>query len=281
MKYIGAHVSIAGGVANAPVNAAAIGATAFALFTKNQRQWKAAPVTPEEGVAFREACAARGFAAAAILPHDSYLINLAQPDPEKRRAAVDAFTAELVRCRALGLDKLNFHPGSHLGKLDDDAGIRAIAEGVRAALDETEGVCAVFENTAGQGSTLGRSLEELAALLEATGRPGRVGVCLDSCHASAAGYDLATDEGIEEFLARFEALIGFGQLRGMHFNDAKGPIGSRLDRHAPLGDGTLGWKFFARVMGDPRFDGIPLILETPEPERWPEEIAELRRLAGA
>ena len=281
MKYIGAHVSIAGGIANAPRNAAAVGATAFALFTKNQRQWQAPAVTPEESVAFRRACAECGFAPAAILPHDSYLINLAQPDPEKRRAAVAAFTAELRRCRDLGLDKLNFHPGSNLGKTDPAEGIRAIAEGVRAALDEVEGVVAVFENTAGQGSTLGRSLEELAAMLEATDRPGRVGVCLDSCHAAAAGYDLATPEGADAFFARFGELVGFDLLRGMHLNDAKGAIGSHLDRHAPLGDGVLGWEFFRRVMTDPRFDGIPLVLETPDPERWPREIAELRRLAGA
>ena len=279
MKYIGAHVSIAGGIANAPANAAALGATAFSLFTKNQRQWQAPEVTPEESSAFREACAGHGFTPAAILPHDSYLINLAQPDPEKRRAAVAAFTAELRRCRALGLDKLNFHPGSNLGKTGTAEGIRAIAEGVRSALDEVEGVTAVFENTAGQGSTLGRSFEELAAMLEATDRPDRVGVCLDSCHAAAAGYDLVTAEGIDAFFARFAELIGFEHLRGMHLNDAKGAVGSRLDRHAPLGDGVLGWEFFRRVMRDPRFDGIPLVLETPEPERWPEEIAELRRLA--
>ena len=280
MKYIGAHVSIAGGVANAPRNAAALGATAFALFTKNQRQWQAPPITPEEGAAFRAACAESGFAPAAILPHDSYLINLAQPDPAKRRAAVEAFTAELRRCRDLGLDKLNFHPGSNLGKSTAAEGIRTIAEGVRAALDEVEGVAAVFENTAGQGSTLGGSLEELAEMLEATDRPGRVGVCLDSCHAAAAGYDLATAEGTDAFFTRFGELIGFDLLRGMHLNDAKGAVGSHLDRHAPLGDGVLGWDFFARVMADPRFDGIPLVLETPEPERWPAEIAELRRLAG-
>ena len=243
MKYIGAHVSIAGGVANAPRNAAALGANAFALFTKNQRQWRAPALTQPEIAAFRAACTRHGFGPEAILPHDSYLINLGKNAPAE--------------------------------------GIRTIAEGVRAALDETEGVAAVFENTAGQGSTLGRSLEELAAMIEATARPGRVGVCLDSCHAAAAGYDLAAPEGADAFFARFDELIGFELLRGMHLNDAKGAIGSHLDRHAPLGDGVLGWEFFRRVMSDPRFDGIPLILETPEPERWQREIAELRRFAGA
>jgi len=280
MKLIGAHVSIAGGVANAPLNAKAIGGTAFAMFTKNQRQWQAPPLTENEIAAFRRNCEDNGYKPEAILPHDSYLINLAQPDPGKRAAAVAAFIHEMERCQQLGLDRLNFHPGSHLGKNTVAEGIANIADGVRKAVDEVPGVTAVFENTAGQGSTLGGSLEELAAMLEAVDRDKQVGVCIDTCHAAAAGYDLDTPEGFDSFFSRFEELIGFRYLRGVHLNDTNSLTGSHLDRHAPLGDGRLGMELFKRIAADPRFDDIPLILETPEPERWPTEIAALQYAAG-
>ena len=280
MKFIGAHVSIAGGVENAPLNARAIGATAFALFTKNQRQWSAPPLPPESVAAFRERCRAGGYTPERILPHDSYLINLCQPDPIKRRAAQQAFTAELERCRILGLDRLNFHPGSHLNVLTPAEAIAAVAESVRIALDEVPEVTAVFENTAGQGTNLGSRFEELAAMLEAVDRPGRVGVCLDTCHAFAAGYDLLSETGFEQTFADFDRLIGFGCLRGMHLNDSRSGLGGRLDRHDSLGHGKLGWPVFERIMRDPRFDGIPLILETVDPALWPEEIARLAQAAA-
>ena len=279
MNRFGAHVSIAGGVGNAPANAAAIGADAFALFTKNQRQWSAPPLDAASIAEFRERCAASGFAPEYVLPHDSYLINLGNPDPGKRRAAVEAFTAELERCAALGLVKLNFHPGSHLGKCTVEEALTNISVGVRAALDAVPGVMAVIENTAGQGSCVGGPFAELGTLMEKIDRPGRVGVCFDTCHAYAAGYDLATPEGYEKTMAEFAAAVGFEHLAGMHLNDAQGVCGGHLDRHAPIGDGALGVETFRRIVNDPRIDNVPLILETPEPDRWAAEIRLLRSLA--
>jgi len=280
MKFIGAHVSIAGGVENAPVNARAISATAFAMFTKNQRQWKASPLTDANKAAFSANLAAAGIAPEHVLPHDGYLINLAQPDGEKRRSAVDAFTDEMRRCHELGLKLLNFHPGSTKGEVADETGMEFVAAGVRSALAAVPGVVAVFENTAGQGSCLGSSFAQLAKMLELVGMPERVGVCLDTCHAFAAGYALDDAAGRREFLAEFGEVVGFEYLKGMHLNDAQGVRGGHLDRHAPLGEGALKWECFADLMADPRLDGIPLILETPDDTRWAAEIAELKRLAG-
>ena len=279
MKYIGAHVSISGGVENAPLNAAALGATAFALFTKNQRQWNAPAYTAEQIAAFKENCRKFNYTPAQILPHDSYLINLGQPDPVKRERALAAFVDELTRCHQLGLDRLNFHPGSTLKLVSETEGCRIIGETVRAALDEVPDVCAVFENTAGQGSNLGYTFEQLALMLETVDRPGRVGVCIDTCHAFAAGYDLASAEGFERTFAEFEEKIGFEYLRGMHLNDAKGVLGQKLDRHDSLGRGNLGIEVFERIAADARFDHIPLILETPDESIWQQEIAGLQKLA--
>ena len=279
MKYIGAHVSTQGGVENAPLNARDIGATAFALFTKNQRQWVAPALKAESIAAFKENCRKYGYTPDMILPHDSYLINLGQPDPEKRKQSLNAFIDELRRCQQLGLDRLNFHPGSHLKLITETECIKLIAESVRTALDEVEGVTAVFENTAGQGSNLGYSFEQLAMMLEETGRPDRVGVCIDTCHAFAAGYDLSTPEGFEKVFEEFESRIGFGYLKGMHLNDAKGVLGSRLDRHHSLGEGNLGWDAFKRIVQDDRFDNIPLILETIDESLWLEEVKKLKEYA--
>lgn len=279
MKYIGAHVSIAGGVENAPLNAHAIGATAFAMFTKNQRQWTAPAYTPDNIVRFKENCARCGYAPAQILPHDGYLINLGQPDPAKRKAAQEAFLDEMSRCHQLGLDRLNFHPGSHLNKIPEADCLALIAEGVRLAVDAVPEVAAVIENTAGQGSNLGFSFEQLGELIRLIDRPGRVGVCLDTCHAFAAGYDL-TDGGYDLTMAHFEKCVGFQYLKGMHLNDAKAGLGSHLDRHESLGRGTLGWQVFQKLMQDPRLDGIPLVLETVDADLWPEEIARLKEFAG-
>jgi len=281
MKFIGAHVSIAGGVENAPVNAKSIGATAFAMFTKNQRQWKASPLGEPSIRAFGENLRAAGIAPAHVLPHDGYLINLAQPDPEKRRSAVEAFTDEMRRCHELGLKLLNFHPGSTKGEVSDATGMEFVAAGVRAALEAVPGVVAVFENTAGQGSCLGASFAQLKKMLELVGLPERVGVCLDSCHAFAAGYALDSASGRDDFLSEFGETIGFDKLRGMHLNDAQGVRGGHLDRHAPLGEGALKWECFEQLMHDPRLDGIPLILETPDESRWAAEISALMEFASA
>lgn len=279
MKYIGAHVSAAGGVENAPANAHGIGATGFALFTKNQRQWVAAPLTAAQIDAFRTACDKYGFTPAQILPHDSYLINLGHPEREALEKSRAAFLDEMQRCEALGLDRLNFHPGSHLQKISPERSLDLIAESINIALDKTRGVTAVIENTAGQGSNLGFAFEHLAYLIERVEDKSRVGVCIDTCHALAAGYDLRTAEACDKTFAELERVVGFEYLKGMHLNDAMKILGSHVDRHTPLGEGMIGMECFRYIMQDARFDGIPLILETPDEQRWPEEIALLKSLA--
>ena len=279
MKYIGAHVSAAGGVENAPANAHGIGATGFALFTKNQRQWVAAPLTAAQIDAFRKACDTYGYTPAQILPHDSYLINLGHPEREALEKSRAAFLDEMQRCEALGLDRLNFHPGSHLQKISPERSLDLIAESINIALDKTRGVTAVIENTAGQGSNLGFAFEHLAYLIERVEDNSRVGVCIDTCHAFAAGYDLRTAEACDKTFAELERVVGFGYLKGMHLNDAMKILGSHVDRHTPLGEGMIGMECFRYIMQDTRFDGIPLILETPDEQRWPEEIALLKSLA--
>ena len=279
MKYIGAHVSAAGGVENAPANAHGIGATGFALFTKNQRQWVAAPLTAAQIDAFRKACDKYGYTPAQILPHDSYLINLGHPEREALEKSRAAFLDEMQRCEALGLDRLNFHPGSHLQKISPERSLDLIAESINIALDKTRGVTAVIENTAGQGSNLGFAFEHLAYLIERVEDKSRVGGCIDTCHAFAAGYDLRTAEACDKTFAELERVVGFGYLKGMHLNDAMKILGSHVDRHTPLGEGMIGMECFRYIMQDARFDGIPLILETPDEQRWPEEIALLKSLA--
>ena len=272
MKYIGAHVSAAGGVENAPVNAHKIGAKAFALFTKNQRQWISAPLSQKSIDLFQENCEKYNFPVRYILPHDSYLINLGNPDPAMLKKSRNAFLDELQRCELLGLGLLNFHPGSTLKKISDEACMKLIAESINIALDKTKGVTAVIENTAGQGTNLGFEFEQLAFMIEHVEDKSRVGVCIDTCHSFAAGYDLSTEKGYDETFRRFDSVVGFNYLKGMHLNDAKKPLGSRIDRHESIGKGTIGLSAFKRIMHDPRFDNMPLILETPDDTLWAEEI---------
>ena len=272
MKYIGAHVSAGGGVENAPLNAAAIGAKAFALFTKNQRQWVAPQLTAGSIAKFKENCQKLGFAGDKILAHDSYLINLGNPDPEKRQQSLNAFIDEASRCQQLGIKLLNFHPGSHLKLISENECLKLIAEGIKTTLASVEDVTLVIENTAGQGSNVGYSFEHLAKLLEYVGDTSRVGVCIDTCHAFAAGYDLKTPENYDWTFQQFERLIGFEFLKGMHLNDSKGVLGKHLDRHHSIGEGELGLDVFKKLMQDNRFDNIPLILETIDETKWPEEI---------
>lgn len=281
MKYFGAHVSASGGVFNAPLNAAAIGADTFALFTKNQRQWNAPPLKPEDIARFQANCQQHNFDLSMILPHDSYLINLGQPDAGKAAAAHKAFTEEMLRCEALGLKRLNFHPGSHLKQIEMDECLQRIAEGINQALAATNGVMAVIENTAGQGSNVGFELEQIARIIEYCHDSELVKVCIDTCHSYAAGYDLKTLEGYAAFWQKFESLFGFDRLGGIHLNDAKAPLGSKLDRHASLGGGTLGWEFFERIAQDKNLDNVPIILETPVPELWADEIRHLKNAAAA
>ena len=280
MKYIGAHVSASGGVENAINNAKAIGATAFALFTKNQRQWLAPALTTPQIERFRSLMSDAGYTAQQVLPHDSYLINLGHPDKEGLDKSRESFFEEMRRCELLGLDRLNFHPGSHLKRISEEESLRLIAESINMALERTKGVTAVIENTAGQGSNLGFRFEHLAYIIDRVEDKSRVGVCLDTCHTFAAGYDLRTREALDATFSEFDRVVGFGYLRGMHLNDAMKPLGSRVDRHSPLGDGEIGWECFRYIMGDERFDEIPLILETPDEARWADEIAALKSFAN-
>ncbi len=276
MKYIGAHVSASGGVENAPVNAHNIGANAFALFTKNQRQWIAAPLTKSSIEKFRENCQRYGFSPMQILPHDSYLINLGHPEEDGLNKSREAFLDEMQRCEQLGLDRLNFHPGSHLNKIDIDSCLRRISDSINIALEKTKGVTAVIENTAGQGSNLGHTFEQIAQIIHYVEDKSRVGVCVDTCHSFAAGYDLSNAEGFRKAFDHFENIVGFKYLRGMHLNDAKKGLNSRVDRHDSIGAGLLGDQTFKILMKDNRFDNIPLILETPNEEIWRDEILQLR-----
>lgn len=274
MKYIGAHVSASGGVENAPLNAMAIGANAFALFTKNQRQWVSAPLTAKSIELFKENCAKSGIAPEYILPHDSYLINLGNPDEEAIQKSRAAFIDEMQRCEQLGLTMLNFHPGSHLNKISVEQCLDEIASNINLALSRTKGVTAVIENTAGQGSNVGNKLEEIRYIIDRIEDKNRVGVCIDTCHIYSAGYDIVND--YEAVFSAVDNIIGREYLRAIHLNDTKKPLASRVDRHESIGLGLLGMDFFKRFMKDPRFDNIPIVLETPDESRWSEEIALLR-----
>lgn len=278
MKYIGAHVSAAGGVENAPANAHEIGAKGFALFTKNQRQWNAKPLTDENIQKFKENCEKYGYKKGTILPHDSYLINLGHPVKANLEKSRNAFLDEMQRCEQLGIDRLNFHPGSHLNKISEEACLETIAESVNVALDKTKGVIAVIENTAGQGTNLGHTFEQIKYIIDRVEDKKRVGVCIDTAHAMAAGYDFLTDDSYKKFWDEFDKIIGFKYLKGMHLNDSKKEVGTRVDRHASIGEGFLGKNVFKNLMLDQRIDEIPLILETPNTNLWEKEIKLLYNL---
>ena len=275
MKYIGAHVSASGGVENAPLNAHEIGAKAFALFTRNQRQWKSSPLTSRSIDLFKERCAAYGYLPSQILPHDSYLINLGHPEAEGLTKSREAFLDEMQRCEQLGLDRLNFHPGSHLNAFPIDDCLDRIAESINEALNQTSGVTAVIENTAGQGTNLGHTFEQIAHIIDRVEDKSRVGVCIDTAHTLAAGYDIKTTEGFIDTFDKFDKIIGFSYLRGMHINDSKKDLASKVDRHDSIGKGLMGLTTFKMLMNDPRFDNIPMILETPDETLWAEEISYL------
>lgn len=278
MKYIGAHVSASGGISNAILNAEAIGANAFALFTRNQRSWVSKPLAQEEIHTFRTLLSERGFEARYVLPHDSYLINLGSPDEDTLAKSRVAFLDEMRRAQQLGLTMLNFHPGSHLNKISEEECLDQIAREINGALAETEGVTAVIENTAGQGSNLGWRFEHIRRIIDGVDDKSRVGVCIDTCHTLAAGYDLSTEMGYQFCFEDFENIIGMDYLRAIHLNDSKKASGSHVDRHETLGNGFLGRDFFVRFMHDPRFDNMPIILETPDPTLWKQEIEWLRSL---
>ena len=271
-KYIGAHVSASGGVGNAVLNAEAIGATAFALFTRNQRSWVSKPLPQQEIDGFKALLRERGFEPKYVLPHDSYLINLGSPDEETLAKSRAAFLDEMHRAQLLGLTMLNFHPGSHLGRISEEECLDQIAREINLALSQTEGVTAVIENTAGPGTNLGWRFEHIARIIEGVDDKSRVGVCIDTCHTLAAGYDLSTEMGYQFTMEEYERVIGLKYLRAVHLNDSKKGAGSHVDRHETLGNGALGRDFFVRFMNDSRFDNMPIILETPDPSRWADEI---------
>jgi apurinic endonuclease (APN1) len=278
MKYVGAHISASGGVENAPLNAYAIGAKAFAFFTKNQRQWFAAAYTEQNIELFKSRCEELGYSPDHILPHDSYLINLGHPEEEGVKKSRAAFNDEMKRCEQLGINRFNFHPGSHLNQISIDACLDRIAESINMALDRTSGVTAVIENTAGQGTNLGHTFEQLAHIIDKVEDKSRVGVCLDTAHTLAAGYEIRTREGYEETFGKFNRIVGFNYLKGMHINDSKKELASRVDRHDSLGKGVMNLDLFSFIMNDPRFDDMPLILETPDESLWAEEIRMLYAL---
>lgn len=278
MKLIGAHVSASNGVSQAPINAHAIGANAFALFTRNPSRWQSKPISDKEAIAFKENCEKYGYTPDKILPHDSYLINLGAPETEKLEKSREAFLDEMRRCEQLGLTMLNFHPGSHLNMLPVDDCLDLIAASINITLEKTSGVKAVIENTAGQGSNLGFSFEQIAHIIDKVEDKSRVGVCIDSCHAFAAGYNLSTIDGYADTWRRFDETIGFKYLSGMHLNDTKKGLASKVDRHETLGNGVLGADFFSFLINDPRMDNIPLILETPDESIWAQEITWLKSL---
>ncbi len=277
-KYVGAHVSAAGGVFNAPLNAMNIGARAFALFTKNQRQWNAKDLDVSTIDAFKENLEKSGIHPRHVLPHDSYLINLGHPEEEKRNKSLDAFIDEVHRCELLGLEKLNFHPGSHLKKIEVLLCLDRIAEAMNMTLDQTQGVTLVLENTAGQGSNLGWKFEHLAHIIDKVEDKSRVGVCIDTCHMFTAGYDIRTKEAYDISMAEFGNIVGFEYLQGMHLNDSKPDLGSHVDRHESIGKGKIGLEAFRYIMNDERMDDIPLILETIDETIWAQEIALLYSL---
>ena len=274
MKKIGAHVSVSGGVEMAPVNALGIGADAFALFTKNQRQWVAKPLSVESITLLKENCEKEGFDIRYILPHDSYLINLGHPDREGMEKSRAAFLDEMRRCELLGLKMLNFHPGSHLNKISIEKCLDRIAESVNMTLDKTTGVTAVIENTAGQGSNVGNEFWHLRYIIDKVEDKSRVGVCLDTCHTYTAGYDIVNE--YDRVFTEFDEVVGRNYLCAIHLNDSKKPLGSRVDRHDSIGKGLIGIDFFRRFMQDSRFDDMPVILETPDDTIWRDEIKMLR-----
>lgn len=275
-KFIGAHVSAAGGVDQAPLRAREIGANAFALFTKNQRQWVAKPLEVSTVESFKANCKMLGFSAEQILPHDSYLINLGAPEEEKLEKSRAAFIDEMQRCHQLGLTLLNFHPGSHLKKISEQECLARIAESINLAHSAVPEVIAVIENTAGQGTNLGWRFEHLAEIIDQVEDKSRVGVCIDTCHTFAAGYDLSSFSACESTFAEFDRVVGMHYLKAMHINDSKIALGGKVDRHHSLGQGEIGWHCFEYIAKDERFNGIPLILETIDPDIWSQEIAKLR-----
>ncbi len=278
---LGAHVPTAGGLERAPAHGRALRADAIQIFTRNQVQWQARPVVAAEAAAFRAALAASGVRV--VVAHGSYLVNLASPDAELLRKSRAAFRADLERCQALGVSQLVFHPGAHMGAGEEE-GLRRLVESLDEIVGSLPGLAVqpTLEVTAGQGSCLGHDFAHLAFVLERAACGPRLGICLDTCHLLEAGHEIATEAGFERVLARLHGEVGLQRVTAFHLNDARAPLGSRLDRHAALGAGHLGRPFFRRLVRDQRFAGLPMVLETPSGlAGWKREIALLRRWVRA
>ena len=277
-KRIGAHISITGGIENAPYNAREIGAKAFALFTKNQRRWTAKDLEEKNILEFKRRIEEIGIEPKYILPHDSYLINLGNADEEKRNQSFEAFVDEMKRCNELGLLYLNMHPGSHLKEISEEQSMDLIIDCINKAHELVPNVNVVLEITAGQGSNLGYTFEHLAYIINGTIDKNRIGVCLDTCHMFAAGYDIRTKDSYTKTMNSFEEIVGFKYLKGVHLNDSMVPLASKKDRHESIGKGELGLEFFELLMNDERFDDIPIVLETIDETIWKNEIEYLYSL---
>ena len=272
MKYIGAHVSIEGGIFNAPLRAEKIGAKAFACFTKNQKRWVSDPYTPKDIFEFKSNLKNSGILSIHVLAHSSYLINLGHPDEKRREQSINTLIDEVHRCEQLGIEKIVFHPGSHLGLTTEEICLNYIASSINEVISATSKVILVIENTAGQGSNLGYKFEHLAYLISKVNDKSRIGVCIDTCHLFVSGYDFSTKINYEKVWSQFNAIVGFNYLKGMHFNDSKSDLGALVDRHDSIGKGKIGVEPFKFFMQDSRFDDLPLILETVDPLLWNEEI---------
>jgi len=258
---LGAHVSIAGGTPHAPRRARAIGATAMQVFTKMASRWAERACADEESSAFREAL--RQTRVSATIAHDSYLINLASPDPALRRRSIESFVGELARCESLGIDFLVSHPGNYID--DRASGIQRNADAITESLSRVPGrTILCLESTAGAGTVLGATFDELAAIIEAIPSPlrARLGVCVDTCHAYSAGYDFVN--AYDDVWARFDDVLGLARLHVMHLNDSKTPFASRRDRHELIGEGSLGERAFRHIMTDERLASVPKVIETPK-----------------
>ncbi len=274
--WIGAHTSAAGGVHNALYEGKEIGATAIQLFTRNQRQWNAKPMEPDEIALWQKALDETGIGE--VMSHDSYLINLGSPNPESLLKSRQAFHDELERCHALNISYMNFHPGAATGSSEEEC-----LEKIVESLLEVEKLAAkgstrlLLEATAGQGSSVGHRFEHLAYILQNVGTKVPLGVCIDTCHIFAAGYDLRTEKCCQDTLDEFDRVVGLKHLSAFHLNDSLKDLGSRVDRHAPLGEGKIGMAAFRFLMTHPKTADLPKYLETPDgPPLWKKEIALLK-----
>ncbi len=272
-------MSISGGIHLSLERGKSIGCNAVQLFVKSSNQWKAKPIDEEDLRLFRENM--KGFRQDFIMAHTSYLINIASPEPELLKKSADALQTEVERSEALGIPWVVLHPGSHRGA-GEEAGIRSIAESINQIFRNTKGYrsAILLENTSGQGNTIGRSFEQIASIIDLIKDKSRVGVCFDTCHAFAAGYDLSTKRKYNEVFRDFDRVLGLGNLKAFHLNDSVGPLGSRKDRHAGIGRGEIGIEPFRFLVNDKRFMDIPMVLETPKGPDLKEDVENLAILRG-